>query len=117
RGRRRADLTTPHHARHVALHTHEAGATRRRGVAAHVWSWRPHGAVGTVVDRAAGARQNDQGNERQEGSHRESVSKTLVARRGQGQTLGQGSSANRSSFHPLCLLGESLPRDGSSREA
>src|SRR5262249_15398974 len=38
--------------------------------------------------------------------------KTRVARRGQGQTLGQGSSANRSSFHPLCLLGESPPATG-----
>src|SRR5262249_7283289 len=67
--------------------------------------------------RVASARQNGQGNERKEGSHRESVSKTRVARRGQGQTLGQGSNANSSSFHPLCLLGEFLPRDWSSPEA
>src|SRR5262249_20182693 len=71
---RRADLTTPHHAWHVAIHTHEAGATRRRRVAGHVGSWGPHGAVGTVVDRAAGPRKNDRGDERKKGSHRSFLS-------------------------------------------
>src|SRR5262249_54882161 len=66
----RRDLTTPHHARHVALQKDEARATRRVRVSGHVWSWGPPRTVGAVVDRAASPRQNDRGNERKEGSHR-----------------------------------------------